>query len=203
MNRGANTREYWEQKHTNQYEVTRSYDYSKMSYLSYIKVACDIIKENKEVFKQKTILDVGCAVGKAVNYYKKQLPSFKCVGYDFSTTAIEAARKKSPENEFYVVDILETPVKENFGCITMLEVIEHIEEGKNYEVINNLLDHCEYLIISTVDTTDNCFGEHISHYTLDTFEEKGYNVLWKSQLDEIKMPDGIYHYILFLIKGNL
>ena len=37
----------------------------------------------------------------------------------------------------------------------------------------------------------------------DTFEKKGYNVLWKSNLDEINMPTGIYHYIIFLIKGKL
>ena len=39
-----------------------------------------------------------------------------------------------------------------------------------YEILDNILDHCEYAIISTVDTEDDCFGEHISHYKIDTFE---------------------------------
>lgn len=203
MNRGTNTKQHWEQKHINQYEVNKPYDYSKMTDLSYIKVACDLIQTNKDVFKRKSILDVGCAVGKAVHYYKLNLPEFECIGYDFSETAIAAAKIKSPDNDFYCVDILETPITESFGCITMLETIEHIEEGTNYKVLDNILDHCEYAIISTVDTVDDCFGEHISHYTLDTFEERGYNVVWKSNLDEIYMPDGIYHYIIFLIKGKL
>lgn len=68
---------------------------------------------------------------------------------------------------------------------------------------NNTLEHCEYLILTTVDTKDDCFGEHISHYTIDTFEEKGYDVKWKAKLQEIQMPDGIYNYIIFLIKGKL
>ena len=41
------------------------------------------------------------------------------------------------------------------------------------------------------------------NYKIDTFDKKGYNVVWKSLLGEINMPDGIYHYMIFLIKGNL
>ena len=203
MNRGSNTNDYWNKKHIQQYEVNREYDYSKMGELSYIKVANDLIMQNKDVFNRKTILDVGCAVGKAVNYYKMNMPEFNCFGYDFSKSAIDAARVKSPENTFEVRDILDNPIDSDFGCITILETIEHIQEGTNYEVLDNILEHCEYCILSTVDTEDDCFGEHISHYKIDTFDKKGYDVIWKSKLSEIHMPDGIYHYIIFLIKGKL
>lgn len=213
MNRGTNTKEHWEQKHIQQYEVNVPYDYSKMGELSYIKVANDLMVQNQDSVDRKSILDIGCAVGKAVNYYKQNLPYFECSGWDFSESAIDAASIKSPECNFAKRDILEEPLgfkpkmdggyHECFGFITMLETIEHIEEGTNYKIIDNLLEHCEYLIISTVDTEDDCFGEHISHYKLNTFENKGYDVIWKSNLDEIYMPDGIYHYIIFLIKGKL
>ena len=213
MNRGTNTKEHWEQKHIQQYEVNKPYDYSKMGELSYIKVANDLMVQNQDVVKSKSVLDIGCAVGKAVNYYKMNLPDWYCSGCDFSESAIDAAMVKVPNCIFSKRDILEEPLtthhkldgsySENFGFITILETIEHIEEGTNYEIIDNLLDHCEYLIVSTVDTEDDCFGEHISHYKLDTFENKGYDVIWKSNLNEINMPDGIYHYIIFLIKGKL
>ena len=69
----------------------------------------------------------------------------------------------------------------------------------NYSFLDNTLEHCEYLILATVDTKDDCFGEHISHYTIDIFEEKGYDVKWKAKLQEIQMPDGIYNYIIFCL----
>lgn len=217
FNRGTNTQDHWNQKHIHQYEVNKEFDYSRMGELSYIKVANDIIVQNQDSITRKSILDIGCAVGKAVNYYKINLPEWKCSGYDFSPSAIEAAKIKVPNCYFEQRDILLNPLgkrttitgdslieeNEEYGVITMLETIEHIEEGTNYKILDNILEHCEYCIISTVDTEDDCFGEHISHYKLDTFEKKGYEVLWKSNLDEIYMPTGIFHYIIFLIKGNL
>jgi hypothetical protein len=85
----------------------------------------------------------------------------------------------------------------------MFETIEHIAEGNNYKVLDNILEHCEYAIISTVNTEDDCGGEHISHYTFETFEEYGYNVKWKHLLDDINMPTGKFNYMIFLIKGKL
>ena len=174
-----------------------------MGELSYIKAANDIIVQNQNSITNKSILDVGCAVGKAVNYYKLNMPEWSITGYDFSESGIQAAKMKIPNCEFECRDILNNPIDSNFGVITILETIEHIEEGTNYKVLDNLLEHCEYCILFTVDTEDDCFGEHISHYKLHTFEDKGYNVLWKSNLSEINMPNGIYHYIIFLIKGKL
>jgi hypothetical protein len=62
----------------------------------------------------------------------------------------------------------------------------------------------EYLILATVDTEDDCFGEHISFYKLETMEEKGYDVVWKSKLGEVNSPiPGDFHTIIWLIKGNI
>jgi 2-polyprenyl-3-methyl-5-hydroxy-6-metoxy-1,4-benzoquinol methylase len=146
---------------------------------------------------------MGCADGKTITDIKNSLSEFDCYGYDFSPVAIEAAKIKSPDVTFEVRDIILNPIKNNYGCVCILETIEHIEEGTNYKILDNILDHCEYAIISTVDTEDTCFGEHISHYKIDTFGNKGYDVIWKSFLSEIQMPDGIYHYMIFLLKGKL
>ena len=78
-----------------------------------------------------------------------------------------------------------------------------INREYKYDHLDNILDHCEYAIVTTVDTEDDCGGEHISHYKIDTFNEKGYDVIWKSKLTPIRMPDGIYNYIGFVINGKL
>jgi len=203
MFRGNNTVDYWEKKHTEQYEVNTEYDFTTIEDSSYVKIASDILGINGESFERNSILDVGCAAGYAIEYFKQNHPEWECTGYDFSKTAIDAATIKSPLCTFECRDILLNPIEADFGYITCLETIEHIEEGVNYKIIDNILDHCEYAFISTVDTVDDCFGEHISHYTLDTFDIRGYPVLWKSNLEDINMPDGIYHYIGFLLKGKL
>ena len=202
-NRGSNTKTYWESKHIQQYEVSKEYDYSKLDEIHYMRVTNQIINENAEVLTRRSLLDVGCAVGAALNLFHQTTPSLSYFGYDFSSTAIEAASAKLPHIQFECRDILENPIEEDFGIITFLETIEHIEEGTNYKMLDNILDHCEYAIVTTVDTEDDCFGEHISHYKIDTFDKKGYDVLWKAKLTPITMPDGIYHYIGFLLKGNL
>jgi 2-polyprenyl-3-methyl-5-hydroxy-6-metoxy-1,4-benzoquinol methylase len=201
--RGNNTEEHWVDKHKQQYEVNKDFDFTGMTDLSYIKVAGDLIIGNQDKFNRKSILDVGCAVGKAVKYFKDKLPSFECTGWDFSESGIVAAREKIPNCTFEQRDIILNPIDTEYGCITMMETIEHLQEGTNYKVLDNILDHCEYAIVSTVDTEDNCFGEHISHYKIDTFDKKGYDVVWKSPLDVINMPEGLFHYVIFLIKGKL
>lgn len=204
FNRGRNTKEHWENKHnSSMYEVNRDYDYSKLDDIHYMTVTNNIINENYPILSRKTVLDVGCAVGAALNLFQKTTPELNYYGYDFSQKGIDAASSKLPNIKFECRDILEKPIDKEFGIITFLETIEHIEEGTNYKILNNILDHCEFAIVTTVDTEDDCGGEHISHYKIDTFDQKGYDVVWKSKLTPIKMPDGIYNYIGFVIRGRL
>ncbi len=203
-NRGRNTKDHWENKHSSyMYEINRDYDYSKLDDIHYMTVANKIINENYSSLSRNKILDVGCAVGAALNLFSQTSPNLEYYGYDFSKKGIEAASSKLPHIKFECRDILENPLNEEFGIITFLETIEHIEEGTNYKILDNILDHCEYAIVTTVDTEDDCGGEHISHYKIDTFDKKGYDVVWKAKLTPIQMPDGIYNYIGFVIKGKL
>ena len=203
-NRGRNTKLHWENKHgSNMYEINRDYKYDHLDNIHYLNVTKDIININSDSISRKSVLDVGCAVGAALNLFQQHTPELEYYGCDFSQSGIDAASKKLPNIKFECRDILENPIDTDYGIITFLETIEHIEEGTNYEILDSLLKHCEYAIVTTVDTEDDCNGEHISHYKIDTFDKKGYEVIWKSKLTPIKMPDGIYNYIGFVIKGKL
>jgi 2-polyprenyl-3-methyl-5-hydroxy-6-metoxy-1,4-benzoquinol methylase len=203
-NRGTNTKSHWEAKHSSQmYEINRDYKYDHLDEIHYLKVVNQTIAENHQAVNRKTVLDVGCAVGAALNLFQQTTPELEYYGCDFSQAGIDAASKKLPNIKFECRDILENPINEDYGFITFLETIEHIEEGTNYKMLDNILEHCEYAIVTTVDTEDDCGGEHISHYKIDTFDEKGYNVVWKAKLTPIQMPDGVYNYIGFVIKGKL
>lgn len=213
--RGANTKDYWNQKHNYQYEKYGEWDYDQIpqSPLSYHKIASDILSVNKDSVKRKSVLEIGCAAGFFTSYIKLHLlPEFEVTGWDFSPYGIKVAKytiqDEHGENLYDIKyeerDFLEKPVDEEYGFICMFETLEHVAEPDNYKVVDNILDHCEYLILSTVTTKDDCQGEHISHYDFDTFDKKGYDVVWKEKLTKIDMPDGgDYHYVIFLIKGKL
>ena len=209
MNRGQNTLEHWNEKHIRQYGVNEPYNFSKIDAnpYGYDNAAAKIIEQNHDEITNKSLLEIGCAVGYFVSYLKRHvIPSWKIEGWDFSPSGINAAIEKNkdiPELKFQQRDFLLNPVEEDYGIICCFETIEHIEEGANYKALDNWLDHCEYLILSTVDTEDDCFGEHISHYKIDTFAKKGYDVVWSSLLAPIQMPNGIYHYFINLLKGKL
>jgi len=209
MNRGTNTQSHWEQKHIQQYDIDKPYTFNFINNnLSYEKVGVDIIKENYESVTTKKILEIGCGNGEFSAYIKtKLLLDFYVEAWDFSKSAIDNNKLRCPEVNFIQRDFLLEPLNEDFGFICMFEVLEHIEEGVNYKILDNILNHCEYFILSLPTTIDNCFGEHISHYNWDTFENKGYNILWKQKLDKIDMSNvgdfGDYYHFILIFKGKL
>lgn len=212
INKGTNIQSYWNEKHKREYDLDKPYDNNAIlnSKNSYHFVAGEIIRENKDEIKIKKILEIGCAGGNFLFYVKTLIaPEFECIGEDFSHSAIEAANNRAGLDcvNFQCVDILENPIQKDYGIICVFEVLEHIEEGQNFKILDNMLDHCEYLIISVPTTKDSCFGEHISHYNWDTFEKNNYNVLWKARLDKIDMSNigdnGDYFHFITLIHGKL
>lgn len=213
LHRGNNEQDHWDSKHRESYgHFNEKYEdfcpkYPEWETMLEADQGCTIalIKENKETVVRKSLIDVGCAHGGMAWYLKKYIvPDWKVVGSDFSEAMIEENRKRCKEVLWEQRDVLLNPLTENFGIVTCLQTIEHFQEGQNYKFIDNILNHCEYFILATVDTVDDCFGEHISFYTINTMDEKNYNVVWKSKLGKVNSPDKEdHHCIIFLLKGNL
>jgi len=214
IERGKNTVAHWNQKHINQYGDNKPYDFDAIDKTedSYHHVASEILKANTDTFNNKSLLEIGCGHGYFCAHMKKNvLQTYEIEGWDFSPSGIELAKNKAKELEIDIKyeerDFLLNPVENNYGVICMFEVLEHIEEDENYKVLDNILDHCEYFILSVPNTQDSCFGEHISHYDFDTFANKGYNVVWKAKLGKIDMSNtgdyGEYFHFITLFKGNL
>lgn len=213
-NRGKNSLTHWNQKHIQQYGDKKPYNFEAIRTTkdSYFNVASNILKENKDEFNNKSLLDIGCSNGSFCAYIKSEiLPDFKVVGSDFSPSGIQFAKEKANELgldiEYEERDFLLNPIDTDYGVITMFEVLEHTEEGVNYKILDNLLNHCEYLILSVPNTRDDCFGEHISHYEFNTFTDKGYDVIWKAKVGKIDMSNvgdfGEYFHFITLFNGKL
>lgn len=211
--RGNNEQDHWDTKHQQSYgHFGKSYveicpPYPTWETILEADQGCTIslVKENKEAISRKSLIDIGCAHGGMAWYLKKYIiPDWDVTGSDFSDKMIQENRKRSSDVTWEQRDVLVNPITEDFGIVTCLQTIEHFQEGLNYQFIDNVLNHCEYFVLATVDTVDDCFGEHISFYTIDTMDEKGYEVAWKSKLGQVNSPDGNEHHcIIFLLKGKL
>ena len=209
--RGNNEEIHWDEKHEQSYgHFSEKYEeFCPENWETYLEAdqGCTIalVLQNHESIKNKSMIDIGCAHGGLLWYLKtKYLPDWSFTGSDFSGTMIEENKKRSSDVEWEQRDVLLNPITKNYGIITCLQTIEHFEEGRNYEFIDNCLEHCEYMVLATVDTEDNCFGEHISFYKLEIMEQKGYDVVWKSKLGRVNSPiPGDFHTIIWMIKGKL
>jgi len=88
------------------------------------KIVSDVIQQNIILSRQSTVLDVGCGTGAILAMFQK---SFEAYGTDTSALAIEFCRKRGLANTFCCT--LDTfPRSElRFDLITLLDVIEHID----------------------------------------------------------------------------
>tara|TARA_Y100000389_G_C17375450_1_gene471384 strand:- start:456 stop:1112 length:657 start_codon:yes stop_codon:yes gene_type:complete len=210
--RGNNEEHHWDEKHESSYgQFGKKYEdivYENWENLWRVAdQACTIalVLENNEVIDNKSMIDIGCAHGGLLWYLKtKHLPEWEFTGCDFSGKVIDENKKRSDQITWEQRDVLLNPIDKNYGVISCLQTIEHFNEGTNYEFIDNCLEHCEYLILGTVDTEDDCFGEHISFYKLETMRQKGYEIAWEAKLEKVNSPiPGDFHTIIWMIKGKL
>jgi SAM-dependent methyltransferase len=123
---------------------TYSQEPEKSQYYQVWQKTIDIIKEKN----LSAVLDIGCGPGQFGKLCIKNKLGY--LGWDFSKTAIEMAKRLNPNNtlQFKVCSDLLTMRDITFPqVITMIEVLEHID--KDILLLNKLF--CKTLIISVPD----------------------------------------------------
>lgn len=199
--RGTNTKEHWEDSHNNMFiknwngvegEALKSIIES--NWWHYVWAVNDIISI-QNVISKKTILDVGCAPNKCLAYYAQKYPTITWTGIDFTDALLDYAKEFTHLSnlKFKKMDFLEEEIPDTYGAILLMETLEHIELGTNWKLVEELLAKCEYLYITVPSDNGENGGEHISHYTLNSFNQ--YNVLEKKD-------DG-RGILCFKLRGNL
>ena len=112
-------------------------------------------------FKNKNILDIGCATGLFVRYAEEY--EAKALGIDISAGLIEIARKNGLNCN--CMSLFE--IKEKFDIINFSHVIEHVDNPIKYlEYIYSILNNDGSLIIETPCTglISETFGEDWRFY---------------------------------------
>lgn len=87
--------------------------------------AANIIKELAPL--TKTIIDIGCGIGIALETMHAYFPDADLYGLDPSEEAIELAKAKIPDGTFYANFLDEFKSKKKYDVVLCLGVAEHVE----------------------------------------------------------------------------
>lgn len=96
------------------------------------------------------ILDIGCGKGALTHFLKKRNNHVTAV--DISETAINTARERYPDIEFYPLNVSNLEefkkffLKKTFDLVFISEVLSYLENWE--EVLQIVAKHCEYLLIN-------------------------------------------------------
>lgn len=156
----------------------------------------------------KKILDVGCGVGSLVLYLSNIFSYL--LGIDVSDKAIDIANTAKKNNNIQNIDFKNkslNEVKTNFDLVLCTEVIEHIDDDKDFiSSLSNRLNESGYLVISTPSDESFFYKKgfftnfdkrvgHIRRYNINSLTKKlnngGFRVV------DYGETDGILRMILF------
>ena len=127
----------------------------------------EIMEEIKN--KSLSICDVGCAYGDALPIFASVFANSRCIGIDYSETAIASAVEKYPEYNFAVCSFEE--MLESYDVIYCSNVLEHFENP--WEQLKQIINHCNRYAIVVVPFEEEPLHEtHLYKFTDDFFKQK-------------------------------
>ncbi len=166
---------------------------------------------NKKIVKA---LDIGCGTG--FNLVWLQQFSTDVCGLEFSDEAIKFAKRRSPSLSIFKSRFPEDNISDKFDLITMLDVLEHIDNEKDSIKKLNDLTKKDGLVVITIPAFNFLWSEHDSllqhkrRYTIgklkQIFKNSGLKIEFISYYNAILfLPILIYRLFknLFNIKFGL
>lgn len=123
------------------------------------------ILENVDKKSISTIADVGCGVGHKTLTLKKNIPEANVTGFDFSASAIKAARKAygSFDVNYSIEDITKKSYQKKYDLISAFDVLEHIDDWEN--MLKKLIYvNKRYLVISVPVGKMRPYEKNIGHF---------------------------------------
>jgi SAM-dependent methyltransferase len=98
----------------------------------------------------KSVLEVGCGLGKFTNYIHEKLPNIKIVGMDISETAVKKAKVNYPDIEFITDDLASFSANAQMGgydAILLSEIMWYILNDLDIIIQNLSLNYTGNIVI--------------------------------------------------------
>lgn len=109
-----------------------------------------------------TVLDIGCGQGSLLLELCALYPGITVSGIDISDSALELARNKLPDGEFWNLDIRKQHLDRKFDLVLCSEVLEHLDE--DVAALENIARMAGgAVIISSVQGRMRSFEKGIGH----------------------------------------
>jgi SAM-dependent methyltransferase len=120
----------------------------------------------------KSILDVGCGFADLYDFLKDRFINIKYTGIEITTKVFEIAKKKHPELDLRLLDILNDPI-DNFDYV-LASGIHTVKTGNNYEfalkMIRKMFDICNTGIATNMISAqpkETAYAEHVYAFQAD------------------------------------
>ena len=151
--------------------VWNSKDFIDQYTFNHLSLYYDIIeflKDYKILDRSESIADIGCGPGNLIGLISQKYPGKLYYGFDFSISAIEAARDKFDNIRFQLHDIYE-PLEISFDTVICSETLEHLLYPS--KALNNIINATMQTCVLTVPDgrLDNYQG-HINFWSEESFE---------------------------------
>ncbi|MCK5214813.1 MAG: class I SAM-dependent methyltransferase [Candidatus Omnitrophica bacterium] len=182
----TNTRKHWDKRAAEYGNFIRDYPYQDI-------IAC---LPSAGAF---SLLDIGCAIGDGCIFMKKHFPKATIHGADFSPVAVEMAKGKADNINFYVCDILKDSLPQKYDYITMASTIEHFNDP--YQVVRKCLKYVYHGVLIYTPYTEKFLdgrlygrGEHRFLFNANSFNH------FNCEVVNITAPKPTgYRYIIYKI----
>lgn len=138
-----------------------------------------------EIGACETVLDLGCGRASPVGDLKGELT--RSVGVDLDPRSIAESRSAGLHHEYECADVL--GVLDRFGprsfdCVTALDLIEHLPKPDGWRLLEAMESVARRKVVvftpngflPQAQYDDNALQEHLSGWTPDEFEQRGYRV---------------------------
>ena len=118
-----------------------------------------------------TLLDVGCGTGEHLKYL---CSDFHCTGMDINSRMIEIAKKKVPDAEFKIANMVEFSLKNRFDTIICLfSSIGYVQTCRNLvKTLENLHRHLNDIGLVILEPWVFMKDFKEGHISLDTYEDE-------------------------------
>ena len=108
-----------------------------------------------------SVLDVGCGEGSLIRALQPALPA-RYAGADFSEAALAIARRRSPDAEFFHLDLVKGGVDRRFDLVLCTDVVEHVDDD-DAAFANLAAMTGRYLLVATMQGRMRPFEARVGH----------------------------------------
>jgi len=128
-----------------------------------------------EMFKPKTVLDLGCGTGKSLDYFVQL--GIDCIGVEGSKELIAQSRHPARIVQFNLNKALD--LNRKFDLVWSFEFVEHIKPQYVHNLMRTFFAHSNVVVLSAAHPGQGGaghFNEQPKEYWISLFQEYGFEL---------------------------